>query len=343
MRDGMFIFDNVVHMFDNSAANVPEREPADYHLIKSQGNLIKAMTRYGPEYQYPKNWNTGAMDINEALRILFKESQTDMVMAQAVPVTDYWADGLFPLMLNYKLKEACPERVMFAGGVDLTGMTLAAALREIERQVKDLGATSFKFYQTNSLGQTWAADDREIAYPVYKKILSLGVTNVQFHKGAVFGTGYLNSAFQALDLQKPARDFPDMTFVVHHFADPYVDEAISIIQRFPNMMLSISGWINAYPHMPGECIHRLGKALRDIGEDRIMYGSEAFILLSVQTYIELFDSIQIPEEMQKFFGYPALTRQAKEKIFGLNMARMMGVDVEKKKTALYGAHVGAAT
>jgi predicted TIM-barrel fold metal-dependent hydrolase len=282
------------------------------------------------------------MDVDEALRILFKESQTDMVMAQTVPVTDYWSDGLFPLSLNYKLKQACPERVLFCGGVDLTGMTLPAALREIERQVKDLEATSFKFYQTNSLGHTWAADDREIAYPVYEKLLSLGITNCQFHKGAVFGTGILNPAFQVLDLQKPARDFPEMTFVAHHFADPYVDETLSVIARFPNMMLSISGWINSYPHMPGECIHRLGKALRDIGPDRIMYGSEAFILLSVQTYLELFDSIEIPEELQHFYGYPALTREAKEKMLGLNMARMMGVDIEKKKQELYGdAKAGA--
>ena len=34
MRDGMFIFDNVVHMYDNSAVNVVDREQADRSLTR---------------------------------------------------------------------------------------------------------------------------------------------------------------------------------------------------------------------------------------------------------------------------------------------------------------------
>jgi hypothetical protein len=57
------------------------------------------------------------------------------------------------------------------------------------------------------------------------------------------------------------------------------------------------------------------------GEDRICYGSEAFIWPHVQAYIDAFAEMEMPEELQDRYGYPELTRQIKEKIFGLNSSQ----------------------
>jgi hypothetical protein len=62
---------------------------------------------------------------------------------------------------------------------------------------------------------------------------------------------------------------------------------------------------------------------------------------NIQSVIELFDEMQIPEQMQHDFGYPAVTREIKERIFVRNLARIMGIDVEAKKAELAGASTAA--
>ena len=335
MRDGMFIFDNVVHMYDNSAVNVVDREQADRSLTRPLYHEASSITD-GDRFKSDPDFMTGQLDVDRALRGLFVESQTDMAMAQAVPIAGFWREGFFPISRNHALKEACPERILFCGGFDPIGMSLPAALREMERQVDELGAVSFKFYQSNAVGQAWAADDRELAYPIWEKALQLGVKVVQFHKGQPFGEQILGPAFQALDLQKPARDFPELEFVVHHLGTPYIDETINIASRFPNIHLALTAWLNGHAFAPIASYHQLGKALMYVGADRLLYGSEAFIFPSIQSYIEVLDSLDMPEELQDGYGYPQVTREVKEKIFGLNFARMMGVDVEAKRAELAG-------
>ena len=46
--------------------------------------------------------------------------------------------------------------------------------------------------------------------------------------------------------------------------------------------------------------------------------------------------LEIPEDLRDGYGYPQITREDKEKILGLNFARMMGIDVEAKIAELGG-------
>ena len=54
---------------------------------------------------------------------------------------------------------------------------------------------------------------------------------------------------------------------------------------------------------------------------------------SPQPLIDAFRAFQIPEEYCERFGYPQLTPTAKEKILGLNAARLYGMDPEKIRAA----------
>ena len=167
MHDGMFVFDNVVHMYDNSSANVIDAEMANLRFTDSLYAISAALSD-GKAFTPDPRFRDSQLDVADALRMLFEESDTDMVMAQAIPVMTYWRDGYFPIARNYALKEAAPDRVLFCGAVDPNSMSTAQARREMERQVRDLGACSFKFYQSGAEGETWAADDREVAYPLYE-------------------------------------------------------------------------------------------------------------------------------------------------------------------------------
>jgi hypothetical protein len=79
--------------------------------------------------------------------------------------------------------------------------------------------------------------------------------------------------------------------------------------------------------MPTEAAHVLGKLLKYLGEDRIVWGTDSVFTGSAQEQIVAFRAFQIPQTMQEQFGYPALTDQAKRKILGINGAQVYGIDV----------------
>jgi predicted TIM-barrel fold metal-dependent hydrolase len=69
----------------------------------------------------------------------------------------------------------------------------------------------------------------------------------------------------------------------------------------------------------------MGQLLKFFGPDRVVFGSDSVWYGSPQWQIEALWRFQIPEEMQKKWGYPALTPQIKRKILGLNSARLYGM------------------
>jgi hypothetical protein len=324
MHKGIFVFDNVVHMYDNRVDNVIDPVAMNYMAKRfSLGGVLDVDPHGGR-----------ATRVDDALRFLFEEADADMAMAQTVPLFSYWRKGFAPAELQHALAAAAPERVMFCGGVDPIFQGLDGALREMERQVVEWNANSFKFYQGHHAGLTWRADDRRIAYPLFEKMSELGITVAQFHKGIPLGHEYIED-LRPNDVQQAALDFPHMTFVLHHFGQPYIDETINIASRFENVWLSLSAIINLFPAAPWTVYECVGKAVRSIGNDRIVWGSEAFAYPRVQPYIEAFASMKMPIELQERYGYPDLDLETKRKILGLNMARLMKIDVEEKLRTLY--------
>jgi len=78
---------------------------------------------------------------------------------------------------------------------------------------------------------------------------------------------------------------------------------------------------------PDQAAHVLGKLLLHLGEDRILWGTDAIWFGSPQDQIQAFRAFEISAEFQERFGYPALTPERKAKIFGLNAAHVYGVNV----------------
>lgn len=330
MHGDMFIFDNVVHMYDNRPDNVIDPTAMNY-----QAKFHKFLETPDVSTEAHPGSRT---EVSEALKLMFEKASVDLAMAQTVPLFSYWREGFAPARLQYELHRAEPARVFFCGGVDPVFQGLSGALEEMERQISEWGATSMKFYQGHRAGLSWRADDRRIAYPLWEKCLELGVSNVQFHKGIPLGHEYVED-LRPNDVQQAAIDFPEMTFVLHHFGVPYLDETINIASRFENVWLSISAMMNFLPVAPWTFYDAMGKALRQVGADRIVWGSEAFAYPSIQAYIEAFAEFQIPEEMQDRFGYPSISETEKRKILGLNFAGLLEIDVEHK---LRSIHPGAS-
>jgi predicted TIM-barrel fold metal-dependent hydrolase len=325
----MFVFDAVVHAFDYREEMMIND---DSHSVKSQQKEFVRMTeRGGQEVSYEA---VEAPPGHEwANRVLFEESDTDLAMVQTVPLFGVFKEGMGPAGLSYELAASNPDRFLFCGGVDPIFQGLKGALEEMERQVEEWGAKSMKFYQAQSMRHWWNADDPEIAYPLFEKAQELGIKMVQFHKGLPLGRQRVES-LRPNDLQAAAYDFPELTFGVHHFGEPYVDEMINIAARFPNIVLIMPVWFQRYFIQPAPMMHWLGQALLLVGEDRICYGSEAFLWPRVQTYIDLLADLEMPEELQEQYGYPEITRETRRKIFGENFAAGLGIDLDAKRRSL---------
>jgi predicted TIM-barrel fold metal-dependent hydrolase len=272
-------------------------------------------------------------------QMVFVDAPQDMAMVQVVPQFEWFKDFYAPVQLQYEFAKRYSDRVLFCGGVDPLATGLANAIDQIEYQARKLGACSMKFYNGH-VPRGWRCDDEQIAYPMYEKCRALGINVIQFHKGLPFGTGNIEEMHPG-DLQQAARDFPDMTFVLHHLAMPYVDEAINIASRFPNIYLALSANFNLILTMPRAVVTWIGKCLQAVGSERLLWGSEAALSGGPMPYLKAFMAMEMPEDLRDGFGYPAITRRDRENILGLNFARLMGVNVEAKRLELSKKGVAA--
>jgi hypothetical protein len=72
--------------------------------------------------------------------------------------------------------------------------------------------------------------------------------------------------------------------------------------------------------------HYIGKLLKYIGADNIVWGTDCILTGSPQSQIEAFKAFQISDQYQEMYGYPKLTDDMKRKIFGLNAAKIYHID-----------------
>ena len=85
---------------------------------------------------------------------------------------------------------------------------------------------------------------------------------------------------------------------------------------------------------PTACAHLLGQVIDAFGADHVLWGTDSIWYGTPQWQIEAFRRFEIPPALIADHGYAPLTRQVKEQIFGLNAARVFGVDVNAKRNEI---------
>jgi uncharacterized protein len=325
-----FVFDGVAHPFNFTEKNVYDRagEMFRQHLYAFHQVLTPDTEPKLSAEQYLKDWTPA--DIHE---MVFDHSDTDMLVAMPLPLTDLFRDGLSPWEDCAELASRDPERIVFWGSVNpLEGRR---ALDLMERQVGEFGAKAFKFYNVRydyGAPFPWRMDDPRIAFPVFEKAQELGINLIGVHKGVPLGPQPVE-ATQTWDMDGAAAAFPDLNFVIFHVGLPFLDETCWQLIRHPNLYASIAATLNFIVRSPRMFAEILGKLLFWCGEDKIVYGSEAPIW-QPQWALNAFRDFSIPQDLCEGYGYPQLTDQAKRKILGENLLRLHGMDVEQTKARL---------
>lgn len=193
-------------------------------------------------------------------------------------------------------------------------------------------------------------DDDRHGTPFIDQARKLGVRNIAVHKGLAFGPrGYEYSS--ARDIGPAARRHPDMNFLVYHSGfdtqvkeGPHDPEAKFGVDALLRSVREAGNPPNAYAELgstwrfvmrdPDQAAHLMGKLLLGFGEDRILWGTDSIWYGSPQDQIQAFRAFQISPEFQQRYGYPALTPAIKRKIFGLNAARVYGLDPARLRKRL---------
>jgi predicted TIM-barrel fold metal-dependent hydrolase len=180
-----------------------------------------------------------------------------------------------------------------------------------------------------------------------KTAIELGEPLVCAHKGFPFQGWSRTHADPMPDVGVVALRYPDVNFVIYHSAydsghtegpfepnpspmDGGTDRLWKVVTdnnlKNKNVYAEMgSAWCISMRD-PMVAQHYLGKALKYMGEDRVVWGSECVWFGSPQNQIEAMKAFRISQEFQDMYGYPEFTDVMKRKVFGLTGAKLYRVD-----------------
>lgn len=217
-------------------------------------------------------------------------------------------------------------------------------LDDMDELAERWGIAAWKCYtQWGPDGRGFFLTDADTGIPFIEKARRLGIRNICVHKGIPFGRrSYKHSLCS--DIGAVAARFPDVNFLIYHSGyipgqteGPYdpargegVDELIRSVLAHglrpgSNVYAELGTTWRLLMRDPDEAAHCIGKLVKHLGEDNVLYGSDCVWYGSPQDQIQAFRAFQISTEFQERFGYPAMTPILRAKIFGLNAARVYDI------------------
>ncbi len=296
---------------------------------------------------------------------VFGDSDTVMAVISGVPSREWNKNPLPPDQMvatrKYVNDMAGSQRVLSHGL--LRPNMGPKELEEMERQVKVLKIDAWKMYTGAELGEKpWFMDDEKVAYPFWERTKKLGVKNLCVHKGLPLGF-FNEQACKPLDLEKAAKDWPDLNFIVYHSGFrgygllargtgervvdpetkdpqeiPWISDILRILKKDPqlkNIYFELgSTFQQTSARDPLQCLHMLGQMIQVAGADHILWGTDSIWGGSPQSQIDRLRRLKMTPELMDKYKYPELTDAIKNQIFGLNAAKLFGIDPAAKRQAI---------
>ena len=303
----------------------------------------------------PDRWKdldgASGLDLAEYLRCVFLESETAVAVLTSAP-----GDAQRSVLTNDEIAGTRELVDRLAGTGRLLNHSIVhpnapGELDRLGRLQEDCRPVGWKVYTSYTAadwnrGAAWMLDDEKYGLPFLERSRELGVGIVCAHKGlsALAPTG------SPADFGPAARAFPGINFLAYHSGyervqngteeGPFSEEVAG--QGTNRLVKSlqtagVSPNTNVYAELgstwyllmrrPREADHVLGKLLLAVGGDNMLWGSDSIWYGSPQPLIDAFRAFRIPEAYTRRYGYPQLTPAIKEKVLGLNAARVYGIDV----------------
>jgi hypothetical protein len=194
--------------------------------------------------------------------------------------------------------------------------------------------------------------------------LSLGLNRFCVHKGLPIGNFFESTHNYPSDIGVVANDYKNANFIIYHSAicagfdqcDPTFKEGPfdpndpnpkgtnalikslldNNVQPNSNVYAEVGSALNQIQNDTVQAQHFFGKLMKYVGTDRVVWGTDCVIYNSPQPFIQWFRALNIGQDLQSQYGYPALDdtpegKTNRAKIFGLNSAKLYGIDVNAKR------------
>jgi predicted TIM-barrel fold metal-dependent hydrolase len=212
-----------------------------------------------------------------------------------------------------------PDRIIGFAGID--PRRGKAAIVELERCIEGMGFRGVKLWPL-----TGFYPDDEAFYPFYQRAEELGAV-ILCHTGSGPPPTYLKFN-RPVYLDKVAVDFPGIKIIMAHVGHPWVEEALSIAYKNPNVYVDISAWQMAFSKVPlalSQCL-ATAKVAHD-GVGKILFGSDWPLfteVMSQKEWVETIKGLEQPPPLQ-LMGLPEITEEDKQMILGGNAAKVLGL------------------
>jgi predicted TIM-barrel fold metal-dependent hydrolase len=226
-----------------------------------------------------------------------------------------------------KVVESNPDRFMYQPNLSPVKFKgVKNTIWELEYWVKEKGAKIFKFYPPEDT----FINDEEL-WPFYAKAEELGIV-LDIHTGFSWVPPGKSKYSLPIFLDDVARDFPELKLNAFHMGYPYCDDLNMVAMGHPNVYLCLSLLLPWALSTPRKFAKIIGEALRWVGPDKIIWGTDyAGIGAQIRCAVMGMRDFQIPEDMRKDYGYPAITDEDRAKIFGGNLGRLLGFDTSRRR------------
>jgi predicted TIM-barrel fold metal-dependent hydrolase len=348
--DAFFIFDVQVHYV--GAGYDPENAEAGRQgAVTKQGllGLRRQSRRLNPKLASDRG-TLADLSWENFVKEVFLDSETAIGLI-STPPGPYPQEAVVPpkemTHIRDEINRITQSRRMLAHGL-ITPQLGQADLDFMDLQASTLKVDAWKGYTgaaPKGFDRGWFVDDEKIAYPMLEKARALGVRRVCLHKGLPLGP--VADYNHPRDIIKAAKDFPDIDFLVYHAGllgvvaanasggVPWTTEFCAMKKKEPglrNIYMELgSTFGQLVTTNPAACAHLLGQVIDAFGADHVLWGTDSIWYGTPQWQIEAFRRFEIPPALLEKHGYAPLTRSVKEQIFGLNAARVFGVDASAKR------------
>ncbi len=271
---------------------------------------------------------------------MFLDSDTKVVLISGSPSDvpqDWFLTNEMKAAARAKVNKDAGSRRMLSHAIFTPGQP--GWMEAVDRAIAELKPDSFKGYtigdNTNkAVGKyPWRMDDEKVVYPFYEKCQKAGLVNICVHKGLFppsFDTQFphLLPYCDVRDVGKAAKDWPKLNFVIYHSAYRHtagpskVEDAWAEFEKTGRIswvtdladIPSKFGVTNVYGDLgqifaqstmadPRVCAAMMGQLVRGLGADHVVWGSDAIWTGSPQWQIEALRRLEIPEDMQKKYGF----------------------------------------
>ena len=200
--------------------------------------------------------------------------------------------------VSRKALQTYPDRFVAQGGVDPNKGK--EGIQDMVRQFEEFGVRSFGAFNAGFDPQV-GIDDEVLMYPIYEKCVELDVPI--FSCAGVPGPRLPMWPQHVERIDKVMYDFPDLVFVTRHGCEPWVDLAVKLMLKWPNLYYSTSAFAPKY--YPKEIIDYANTR----GADKVIYAGYFPIGLSLERIMKDMQNVAFKDEV-----WPKFLRENARKV-----------------------------